>query len=174
MDEEYSRLAGGGKTMPWHIIRTKPNHELSAALLLQTRFDVYLPLYTAAHDRRRPLFPGYMFAMFEWEHHHVVLCTPGVLPGGQGILRMRNEDGALDPYVIAPEELERVRVLELAGAVPARQAFRPGEQVEVRVHHLRMYGRFERSEGTRAHVRIEILGREVSVIADLADVGKVA
>ncbi|HEV2495931.1 MAG TPA: UpxY family transcription antiterminator [Terriglobia bacterium] len=70
----------------WYAIHTSHQHEKSvSSLLTQKGFDVFLPLYRAAHrwkDRTQqvslPLFPGYLFLHGGFDRRLAVLTTPGI------------------------------------------------------------------------------------------------
>lgn len=71
---------------PWYAIRTRPNHENTAAGGLAAKgYEIYLP--TLRMRRRwtdrvvesdKPLFPGYVFCRFDRLRRLPVMTTPGV------------------------------------------------------------------------------------------------
>jgi transcription antitermination factor NusG len=73
-------------TFGWHALYTRHQHEKAvAAILAQKGFDIFLPLYTAAHrwkDRTKqlslPLFTCYVFVRGGLERRVQILTTPGV------------------------------------------------------------------------------------------------
>ena len=76
-----------GESLAWYAVYTRHQHEKVAACNLQRKgFEVFLPLYTAAHrwkDRTKrlslPLFPCYVFLQGGPERRFDLLATPGVL-----------------------------------------------------------------------------------------------
>src|SRR5712692_4312159 len=70
----------------WYALYTRHQHEKTAAWILSSKgFEIFLPLYTAAHrwkDRNKqvslPLFPCYVFLRGPVDRWHSVLMTPGV------------------------------------------------------------------------------------------------
>lgn len=72
---------------PWYALRVKARHENFVAASLRNRgYVAFLPQYTSTRrwsDRIReleqPLFPGYLFCRFEYNHRLPVLTTPGVM-----------------------------------------------------------------------------------------------
>lgn len=147
----------------WYVLRTQPNHELTAALLLSTRFHQYLPLYnhrTRWHDRvkvlRRPLFPGYVFCRFDFTRRHEVLATAGILR--EGILQF----GGV-PATLTDTEVESIRELEKAAAVPSQ--FVAGCKIRVLDGALAGMTGVLTSIDNEMHIAVEvpILGRIVAV-----------
>ena len=72
---------------PWYALRVKARREkLVAASLGNRGYVAFLPQYTSTRrwsDRIReleqPLFPGYLFCRFEYNHRLPILATPGVM-----------------------------------------------------------------------------------------------
>src|ERR1700686_1681333 len=72
--------------LAWHALYTRHQHEKAIAHALSyKRFEVFLPLYSAAHrwkDRRKelllPLFPCYVFLRGGLERRIDILTTPGI------------------------------------------------------------------------------------------------
>jgi len=72
---------------PWYALRVKSNFEKTSALILNGKgYETYLPLYRQLRrwsDRTNvtevPLFPGYVFAQFDFNRRLPVLTTPGVV-----------------------------------------------------------------------------------------------
>jgi transcription antitermination factor NusG len=80
-----SNQLDGGQEPAWYAIHTSHQHEkVVSSLLTQKGFEVFLPLYLAAHcwkDRTQqvslPLFPGYLFLHDGLDRRLAVLTTPG-------------------------------------------------------------------------------------------------
>jgi len=116
---------------PWYGIRTRPNHERVAALLLIGKgYESYLPVYHL-HRRRtgvtvesyRPLFPGYLFCRFDAKNRLPILMTSGVI----SVLGFGNE-----PAAIPDEEIEAVSAALRSGLRAEPCAYlREGQRVRV-------------------------------------------
>jgi transcription elongation factor/antiterminator RfaH len=74
-------------TFRWYAVRTRSNHEQTAAHLIGSKgYEHFLPTY---FTRRRwsdrvvtvaaPLFPGYVFCRFDAETRLPIISTPGVV-----------------------------------------------------------------------------------------------
>ncbi|TRO64282.1 transcription termination/antitermination protein NusG [Christiangramia sabulilitoris] len=94
--------------MPWYVIRTKPQHELKSAEILEDLgVEVFCPVITEVRqwtDRKKkvtvPLFRGYLFVNMEVATRHQVYEVPGVL----GFLNWLKK-----PALAKPEEIEAIR-----------------------------------------------------------------
>ncbi|MCH4821986.1 UpxY family transcription antiterminator [Gramella lutea] len=94
--------------MPWYVIRTKPQHEIKSAKILENiGLKVYCPVITELRqwsDRKRkistPLFRTYLFANLDDKNRNKVFEAPGVL----GFLNWLGE-----PAVAKNEEIEAIR-----------------------------------------------------------------
>ncbi len=72
----------------WYAIYTRPSHEKRVAEHFASReIEYYLPSYRTTHhwknrckvEMELPLFPGYVFARFQWCQHVRVLEVPSVV-----------------------------------------------------------------------------------------------
>ncbi|MDP9052952.1 MAG: hypothetical protein M3N93_01405, partial [Acidobacteriota bacterium] len=77
---------GSHPETPWYVIRVKSNAERVVAQSLTNRgINVFLPLEKRMSRRRNfgfieiPLFPGYLFAQFEYRAALTVVVCPGVI-----------------------------------------------------------------------------------------------
>lgn len=94
--------------MPWYVIRTKPQHEIKSAKILEDLgVEVYCPVITEIRqwtDRKKkvtvPLFRGYLFVNLETNNRNRVYEAPGVT----GFLNWLNK-----PAVAKPEEIEAIK-----------------------------------------------------------------
>lgn len=95
--------------MIWHVLRTEPQREATAAgHLIGRRFDVYLPMVRGEIRRgklrvrtpvERPMMPGYLFALLDpasgcWDR---VRSAPGVLD----FLHLEHRPATLSEHAIA-------------------------------------------------------------------------
>ncbi len=114
------RSGGAEYPLAWHAVYTRHQHEKVTARLLADRgFHVFLPLYAATHrwkDRVKklslPLFPSYVFLRGGLERRLEILSAPGVhslvrsgdrvavIPEGeiQAVLRIVETSAQAEPY----------------------------------------------------------------------------
>lgn len=128
----------------WYALYTRHQHEKTVAGMLEGKgFEVFLPLYAAAHrwqDRVKrlllPLFPGYLFIRSAPDRRMHARITPGVIqlvPGDR-------------PIPIAQAEIEGLRQLEARrSAVQPHPFLKTGDWVRVK------NGPLEGIEGILAH-----------------------
>lgn len=83
-----ARPAANSPLLNWYAIYTRPSHEKRVVEHFALReIEHYLPSYRATHrwknrckvELELPLFPGYVFARFQWCQHVRVLEVPSVL-----------------------------------------------------------------------------------------------
>jgi len=81
LDQTSSEFA-----LPWYVVRCKANAERTVAQSLTNRgITVFLPLQKRLSKRKNigliqtPLFPGYIFAQFEYRASLLVVACPGVV-----------------------------------------------------------------------------------------------
>ena len=154
--------------MPWYGVRTRANHERTAATVLEAKgYEQYLPSYKV---RRRwsdrivetilPLFPGYVFCRFDLLDRLSVVTTPGVV----SILGFGNE-----PAAIPEEEIAAIETVLRSGMAAEPHPFlREGQRIRVN------RGALEGLEGIlikkkskcRIAVSITLLQRSVTVEVD--------
>jgi transcription antitermination factor NusG len=91
---------GGAILLPWYVVRCKANAERTVAQGLTNRdLLVFLPLEKRLSKRKNiglietPLFPGYVFAQFEYKESLLVVTCPGVV----NILSMGTAPEPVDP-----------------------------------------------------------------------------
>jgi transcription termination/antitermination protein NusG len=72
--------------LPWYVVRCKANAERTVAHSLTNRgITVFLPLERRPSKRKKigyietPLFPGYIFAQFQYRESLLVVACPGVV-----------------------------------------------------------------------------------------------
>ena len=138
-------------------------------------FDSFLPTYKCQRkwsDRVReleqPLFPGYLFCRFDFQHRRPLVMAPGVLQiVGTGKM----------PLPVAEQEIEKLQL-----AVASDVARQPWPYIEVGERVRVDYGSLRGLEGIlinfkgshRVVLSISLLQRSVAVEVDLAWVCAVA
>jgi hypothetical protein len=181
-------MALGGVAEPqWFCVRTAVNAEYSVCLgLAESKFRPYLPQYAGRRHRYgrdetviRPLFPCYLFALFDpddgerWATlpHGGVRGVRNVLIAPSGRLRLTR-----------PGEIERLQALGRAGdgvicaGLPGMGPIQPAEiERGAKVQPLdgawvNWMGVCEWSEGQRLGVLMSLFGRDQVVIMDRASV----
>ena len=116
---------------PWYGIRTRSNHEYTAAAGLRGKgYDPYLPMYpirgrtgSGPLQSFRPLFPGYIFCRFDVRKRLPILMTSGII----SVLGLGRE-----PIPIPDDEIEAVKAV-LQSGLPAEPCayLREGQRVRV-------------------------------------------
>ena len=157
---------GAVELFPWYGVRTRPNHENVAAMVLEGKgYAPYLPVYSLRRRRsdnsmvksERPLFPGYMFCRFDAKKRLPILMTTGVI----SVVSFGRE-----PAPIPDEEIEAVKAV-LRSGLPAEPCAYLQEGQRVRV----TYGSLEGVEGIlvkkknqcRMVISVTMLQRSISV-----------
>jgi transcriptional antiterminator NusG len=148
---------------PWYGIRTRPNHERVAAMLLKGKgYEPYLPLYRVHRSRanEHPLFPGYVFCRFDAKKRLPILMTTGVI----SVLGFGTE-----PAKIPEHEIEAIKTVLLSGLLAEPCAYlREGQPVRV------THGSLDGLEGIlvkkknqfRMVISVMMLHRSISVEID--------
>jgi transcription antitermination factor NusG len=153
---------------PWYAIYTRHQHEKTVAQILTSKgFEVFLPLYGAAHrwkDRTKavslPLFPCYVFLKGGLERRLDIVTTPG-------IYALVSTAG--QPAAIPPIELEAVRrAVENTLRVEPHPFLKCGEWVRVKSGPLAGFqGILVRKKNLyRLVVSVEMLGKAAAVEID--------
>lgn len=163
----------GSENPLWYCIKTRPRQERSARHWLETEtgLEVFCPLLSFERPRQsgkvrvvEAMFPGYLFARFDFPNASRRVCTTN------GVAKIVGFGGK--PSVV-PEEVIRQLRDAVAGdeTVYIPSAIKPGEEVQVIEGPFRgiralvtrvLPGR------DRVHILLELLGieREVEVSAD--------
>jgi len=152
----------------WFCVRAQPKREHVAAghLRLMREVEVFLPRIRFRRPTRRgtlwvteALFPGYLFARFDWGRHlRMVHHTPGVAC----VVHFGRRWPTVPCEVV--EELRRRLGEEELRVIP--DPFRPGDRARVTAGVLQgLEGVVSRVLPARCRVQIllEFLGRQVSV-----------
>lgn len=155
-----------GLSHPWYGIRTRSNHEYTAALALKGKgYEPYVPIYNIRKrtlndvvvQRERPLFPGYVFCRFDAKKRLPILMTAGVV----GVVGFGRE-----PAPIPDDEIEAVKTVLRSGLVAEPCAYlHEGQRVRV------TYGSLEGVEGIllkkknqcRMVISVNMLQRSIAV-----------
>ena len=168
--EKSGKHEGGG--CAWYALYTRHQHEKTVARMLAGKgFEVFLPLYTAAHrwqDRMRrlslPLFPGYVFLRLEVARRSQVVTTPGV---------HHFVPSAGPPEAISPPEIEAVRrLIEEAASFGPHPFLKRGDWVRIKSGPLEgLEGFLTRRKGRfKLVLSVELLQQSVGVEVEAADV----
>lgn len=153
---------------PWYAIYTRHQHEKTVAQILSSKgFEVFLPLYGAAHrwkDRTKvvslPLFPCYVFLKGGLERRLDIVTTPG-------IYALVSTAG--QPAAIPPIELEAVRrAVESTLRVEPHPFLKCGDWVRVKCGPLAGFqGILIRKKNLyRLVLSVEMLGKAAAVEID--------
>lgn len=153
---------------PWYAIYTRHQHEKTVAQILKSKgFEVFLPLYGAAHrwkDRTKvvslPLFPCYVFLRGGLERRLDIVTTPG-------IYALVSTAG--QPAAIPAIELEAVRrAVESTLRVEPHPFLKCGDWVRVKCGPLAGYqGILIRKKNLyRLVLSVEMLGKAAAVEID--------
>ena len=94
--------------MPWYVLRTKPNHEIKSAQILEkSGLEIFCPVVTEVRqwsDRKKkvivPLFRSYIFVNLEEKDRDKVFRAPGV----SGYMQWLKK-----PAVAKNEEIEAIK-----------------------------------------------------------------
>ena len=119
--------------MPWYVIRTKPQHEIKSAKILEDLgMEVFCPVITEVRqwtDRKKkvtvPLFRSYVFVNLDAKKKNQVFEAPGVL----GFLNWLNK-----PAIAKSEEIEAIRSWLNNDTLDGFEVnkLNPGDQVEIK------------------------------------------
>ncbi len=157
--------------MPWYAIQTKPRKEPSVqAALDQAGIEVYCARIQRPLGRSKrkswkvvPLFPGYLFARFDFGRDYPrVRWTPG-------LVRVVMSGGT--PLAISETTLSSVRQIEREGIRPQPRPVRWAPGLRVRV----VQGPFSGFEGqvavtlrggNRVRILLELFRRQAAVECD--------
>lgn len=173
---EVPLLSTGVGKPQWFALYTCANHEKRVAAQLEVRrVEHFLPLYRSRRnwkDRRvfldLPLFPGYVFAHFEWPERVRVLPV-------RGAVRLVGSNGRPSP--LAENEIEALR----AGITGALR-FEPHPYLTVgkgvRILHGPLAGMtgilVRKKNSCRVVLSVDLIARSVAVEVDAADLERIA
>jgi len=172
---ETSLPSGGGTEARWFALYTCANQEKRVAAQLEARrVEHFLPFYRARRnwkDRRvfldLPLFPGYVFARFEWSQRVRVLQA-------RGVVRLVGSNGR--PCPLAEPDIEALRA-GFRGAL----CFEPHPYIAAgtRVRILQgplagMTGILVRTKNScRVVLSVDLIARSVALEVDAADIERI-
>lgn len=160
----------------WYAAHTRHQHEKTVARMLANKgFEIFLPLYTEAHQWRDrvkkvelPLFSCYVFLRGDIEHRLPILTTPGV----HGLVTSAGKLAG-----IPEEQIQAVRtVIENRINVEPHPFLRCGDLVRVKSGALcGLEGLLVRKKGqTRLIISVTLLERSVAVEVDASAVERIA
>ena len=146
----------------WYAVRVKSNRErVTATALAGKGLEIFLPEYKRPDQQVRPqlntsLFPGYLFARFDYSCRLPILIVPGI---------MHIVGVGKTPIPIDPEEIESLRLLTQAGLPMNRdEPYVVGQKVVVKMGPLTgVCGVITDIKGLKLVVSITLLQRSVSV-----------
>jgi transcription antitermination factor NusG len=153
---------------PWYAIYTRHQHEKTVAQILTSKgFEVFLPLYGAAHcwkDRAKmvslPLFPCYVFLRGGLERRLDIVTTPGIY----SLVSTAGQPAAIPAF-----ELEAIRrAVESTMRVEPHPFLKCGEWVRVKRGPLAGFqGILVRKKNLyRLVLSVEMLGKAAAVEVD--------
>jgi transcription antitermination factor NusG len=107
------------------------------------------------------MFPGYVFARFDYELRTDILSTPGLQRAG--LLTFCGE-----PAIVSDEQIEEIKAIEAHGVVPS--PFREGQPIEIVMDNgLRLTGKLVRDDSeTFVVVEYKMLGKAFRISRDRA------
>ena len=119
--------------LPWYVVHARPQQELLAAAVIQTRLDLLTWLPEVAQSRRdqrqlAPLFPGYLFV--QASESGLPLSAINRMPGVVRVVAFDAEPQPMAHAVVAAlrAQLDQVNA---TGGLP-QHSFKPGETVRFR------------------------------------------
>lgn len=157
--------------MFWYVISTKPNQEaLAEANIRRLGIETFCPQLKQQKMIRRkcetcvtPLFPGYMFARFELDHHYrFILYSRGI----KKIVSFGEE-----PAIVEDSLIEGIRSRLIDGRVlELGQEFSHGQVVRIEegpLHGLEAIFEREVTGAHRAVLLLRALSYQARVVVDL-------
>lgn len=167
--------AGAGEPH-WFALYTCANHEKRVAAQLEVRrVEHFLPLYRSRRtwkDRRvfldLPLFPGYVFARFEWPERERILQA-------RGVVRVVGSKGRPSP--LAKSDVEALRAaIDRALRLEPHPYLVAGARVRILQGPLAgMTGILVRKKNScRVVLSVDLIARSVSLEVDAADIQRIA
>lgn len=173
---EEPLLSTGACELQWFALYTCANQERRVAAQLEVRrVEHFLPLYRSRRnwkDRRvfldLPLFPGYVFARFEWSERVRVLQA-------RGVVRLVGSNGQ-------PSPLAEGDIVALRAGVRGALRFEPHRYLtagtRVRLLHGPLAGMtgilVRKKNGCRVVLSVELIARSVAVEVDAADIERIS
>jgi transcription antitermination factor NusG len=159
-----------GANSQWFALRAAAGREKAVAVQLRSKgYEEFLPVFRSKRqwsDRVKeldlPLFPGYLFCRFDFNHRLPILITPGVkLIVGSGKL----------PMPVTDAEVEALRRVVASGAAAEPHDYLSvGQRVRIREGSLAgLEGILvEAKNSWRMILSVELLRRSVAVEIDRA------
>ncbi|SHG17198.1 Transcription antitermination factor NusG [Salegentibacter echinorum] len=119
--------------MPWYVLRSKPQHEIKSAKILEKLgIEVFCPVITEIRqwsDRKKkvitPLFKPYLFVRLDAAERNKVFEAPGILNYMFWLGK---------PAVVREDEIETIKSWLSNDAYEEFEvgAFKPGEEIEIK------------------------------------------
>lgn len=126
-------MVASSENLPWYVVHARPQQELLAAAVIQTRLDLptWLPEVTQqrrSQRQRGPLFPGYLFV--QASELGLPLSAINCMPGVVRVVTFGPEPQPLAATVVAALRVQLDQVNARGGLAP--HLFKPGETVRFR------------------------------------------
>lgn len=155
-------------SFPWYAIRTRSNHENTAATALEAKgYEVYLPTLRTRRrwsdrvvESDKPLFPGYVFSRFDRLQRLPVMTTPGVV----SIIAFGSE-----PIPVPEREIHAIQTIARSG-LPTEACSHLAEGQVIRIAYGSLQGLsgilMKSKSKWRLVVSVTLLHRSIAVEID--------
>jgi len=162
----------------WYVIQTKPRKEEEAETYLSTKgVEIFNPLIEAftlrngrMNEEQKPLFPGYLFAKFDFEQNYPLVRW------ARGVKKVLGFGET--PTSVSEEVVEMIKArTDAQGVVRVKHHLEPNDVVRIKTGPLKdLLGIFERwlSDRERVRILLNLIGYQPAVEIHYSMVEKVA
>ncbi|HXX33548.1 MAG TPA: transcription termination/antitermination NusG family protein [Thermodesulfobacteriota bacterium] len=162
----------------WYVIQTKPRKEEEAETYLSTKgVEIFNPLIEAftlrngrMNEEQKPLFPGYLFAKFDFEQNYPLVRW------ARGVKKVLGFGET--PTSVSEEAVEMIKArTDAQGVVRVKHHLEPNDVVRIKTGPLKdLLGIFERwlSDRERVRILLNLIGYQPAVEIHYSMVEKVA
>jgi len=162
----------------WYVIQTKPRKEEEAETYLSTKgVEIFNPLIEAftlrngrMNEEQNPLFPGYLFAKFDFEQNYPLVRW------ARGVKKVLGFGET--PTSVSEEVVEIIKArTDAQGVVRVKHHLEPNDVVRIKTGPLKdLLGTFERwlSDRERVKILLNLIGYQPAVEIHYSMVEKVA
>ena len=162
----------------WYVIQTKPRKEEEAETYLSTKgVEIFNPLIEAftlrngrMNEEQKPLFPGYLFAKFDFEQNYPLVRW------ARGVKKVLGFGET--PTSVSEEAVEMIKArTDAQGVVRVKHHLEPNDVVRIKTGPLKdLLGVFERwlSDSERVRILLNLIGYQPAVEIHYSMVEKVA
>ena len=162
----------------WYVIQTKPRKEEEAETYLSTKgVEIFNPLIEAftlrngrMNEEQNPLFPGYLFAKFDFEQNYPLVRW------ARGVKKVLGFGET--PTSVSEEVVEIIKArTDAQGVVRVKHHLEPNDVVRIKTGPLKdLLGIFERwlSDRERVRILLNLIGYQPAVEIHYSMVEKVA